>query len=160
MEGMSFFFVTHMIPGYTELYVIVTVSVYLSLDQYGNEYSVASTCFLDWHAQISGFIMIMVHPWKSHRVLLWLVSPMFVVYPQTPLQNMGGFTGFAHHPCWVSQPSSIKKSTDFIPRKELPFQPPPKETVRIWLGFSVPKKWNGFITQLDFLSVLNGRNSC
>lgn len=50
MEGMSFFFVTHMIPGYTELYVIVTVSVYLSLDQYGNEYSVASTCFLDWHA--------------------------------------------------------------------------------------------------------------
>ena len=51
------FFVTHMIPGYTELYVIVMVSVYLSLDQNGSEYiniylnfSVASTCFLDCRA--------------------------------------------------------------------------------------------------------------
>ena len=59
MEGKRFFFVTHMIPGYTELYckIIIIVSVYLSLDQCGSGYiniylnfSVASTCFLNCHA--------------------------------------------------------------------------------------------------------------
>lgn len=129
-----------MIPGYTEWYVIVIVSVYLSLDQYGNEYSVASTCLLDCHFRIHHDHSSSVEVSQSSSAVGF--PPFFFgLSPNSSTKNGGRFTGLHTPmlPCWVSQPSSIKKSTVFIPGKELPFQPTKKNCANFIGSFSAQK---------------------
>ena len=98
--------------------------------------------------------MIMVHPWKSHRVLLQLGSLFFLVYPQIPLQNGGGLRVLhtTHVGCHSLLPSKSRLKDH--PGEGAAFSAHEKKLCEF--GSECPK--NGM--DLSHNSMFNGRNSC
>lgn len=93
--------------------------------------------------------MIIVHPWKSHRVLLQLGFPnVFCLSPNSSTKNGGGY-GFCTHPCWVWQPSSIKKSTVFIRGRSCLFSPRKKNCANFIGSFRCPNNGIHLSQKLD-----------
>ena len=102
--------------------------------------------------------MIIVHPWKSHRVLLQLGFPnVFCLSPNSSTKNGGGGLRVLHTPMLGVTAFFHQKVDCFHPGEGAAFSAHEKKTVRILLGVSGAQTMESIYHKN---SMLNGRNVC